>query len=532
MGNCYSRQFWAQRTIVNRAAACAGSLPGLRTIARPQYPPPPIFPPPIPPPDVDWWDVEEEVGCDVIFAYDANAASYTASKVNLANPGTYNLTTGGAPIPDWNPERWLFIEKSNSVNQAVFLTGYTRPELNFNWTIAVRARAIRCSYCGEGPDCGASPVFFNASDWTIVLTCFQACVGGQPPTSLGWNNFVSYSPAGFPLMPTPESWHVYVISGRNLYVDGWQVGTLTSAPGSYDSLDPRWSSVFQIGGKWFANSPNNAIGGSNEISKVIAIDCLLDSGQVLMLTERMGAIVADPILSADTAYVTITGTDTALIVEGGGEWWNVSDVVFAYDSVAANYGASLVNLPNPGTYDMFLFNSAPDWASGYWEFTGGADILRTGYSRQALNENWTIAVRAKKIADATTYAILACHSDGDLMMMISTATGGSDRKFRGYNFLDTEGQTADKDATFALSWHVYVFAGKDLYVDGAYVGSGAGSTYHGTADWPDVIREVYFGNWKSYGVIMGGTNQINKAIGIERVLTAGEIATLSTAMAA
>lgn len=55
----------------------------------------------------DWW---LPCGCspeDAVAAYRAKGAgSYEASKVNLANPGTYNLTEGVAPI--WNAtDGWI-----------------------------------------------------------------------------------------------------------------------------------------------------------------------------------------------------------------------------------------------------------------------------------------------------------------------------------------------------------------------------------------------------------------------------------------
>jgi hypothetical protein len=44
----------------------------------------------------NWWEAGGATGC--IAAYQAKgAASYAASKINLANPGTYDLTEGSAP---------------------------------------------------------------------------------------------------------------------------------------------------------------------------------------------------------------------------------------------------------------------------------------------------------------------------------------------------------------------------------------------------------------------------------------------------
>lgn len=390
MGNCYSRQFWAQRSIVNRAAACAGSLPGLRTIARPQYPPPPIFPPPIPPPDEDWWDIQDILngeggggggggggGCQILFAYDSNAASYAASQINLANPGTYNLTTGGVPVPQWNAERWFFQEQSYSVNQAVFLTGYIRPELQYNWTVAVRARDMSCLYEVPGEGGGATTAFLNAGDWDILIGSAHFCNDGY--RELLWNNFGNSNPAPFPHITDLNSWHVYILAGETLYMDGVPVGACVVNPAPY-TVDGHHSSIFQIGGQWWQDTPNNAIGGSNEISKVIGIDCILTYDQVQLLTQRMGAVVSDPVLSAETAAFYITPVEATLSTGGevGGQWWlptgiTNEDCLWAYKAFGADsYADSKSNVNDPGTGTLEeTAVGAPGWTSGGgWRWTG------------------------------------------------------------------------------------------------------------------------------------------------------------------
>lgn len=57
-----------------------------------------------------WWEVS---GKTCLAAYQPKgAASYAASKINLANPGTYNLADGAA-YPTWDPSTgWTFVATS------------------------------------------------------------------------------------------------------------------------------------------------------------------------------------------------------------------------------------------------------------------------------------------------------------------------------------------------------------------------------------------------------------------------------------
>lgn len=64
---------------------------------------------PISPAGGDWWLAGGIAAANCIAAYQAKgAASYAASKVNLANPGTYNLADGTG-YPTWNAtDGWVF----------------------------------------------------------------------------------------------------------------------------------------------------------------------------------------------------------------------------------------------------------------------------------------------------------------------------------------------------------------------------------------------------------------------------------------
>lgn len=327
------------------------------------------------------WYQGEYLGEDAIFAYDSDAASYNDSKINLVNPGTYNLTTGGVPVPDWNPNRWFFQEQSYSLNQAVFKTGYTRPELDYNWTVAVRARDMGCLYEPE-EGAGSTTCFLNAGDWNILVGSAHFCNDGY--REIVWQNFGDPNPAPFPEIPDLNSWHVYVMAGETLYIDGVPVGTCVADPQPY-IVDGHHSPIFQIGGQWWQDTPNNAIGGSNEISKVIGIDRVLTYDEVRLLSSRMGAVLAEPVLTANQASVAITqipATLTSDVPPTG--WWlptgiSNADCLWAYKAFGADsYAASKINVSDPGAGELEeTAVGPPNWAAGSgWSWpAGGASPL-------------------------------------------------------------------------------------------------------------------------------------------------------------
>ena len=85
----------------------------------------------------DWWLSGGIDPADCVAAYQAiGAESYAASKVNLANPSTYDLTDGAA-YPSWNAETgWTF----SGVGQYLFAGAY--PHSNVPFTVIVRAKLI------------------------------------------------------------------------------------------------------------------------------------------------------------------------------------------------------------------------------------------------------------------------------------------------------------------------------------------------------------------------------------------------------
>ena len=74
-----------------------------------------------------WWDLNGTITSCVAAYQPKGAASYAASKVNLANPGTYNLSDGVAP--NWDTGTgWGFTE-----TQYLEDTNYSPFIANFTW---------------------------------------------------------------------------------------------------------------------------------------------------------------------------------------------------------------------------------------------------------------------------------------------------------------------------------------------------------------------------------------------------------------
>lgn len=78
---------------------------------------------------VPWWLAGGVAAGDCVAAYQAKgAASYAASKINLANPGTYNAADGTA-YPTWNAATgWTF-------NGTMWLTTGIAPSVNMSMLV-------------------------------------------------------------------------------------------------------------------------------------------------------------------------------------------------------------------------------------------------------------------------------------------------------------------------------------------------------------------------------------------------------------
>ena len=78
-----------------------------------------------------WWDLNGTITSCVAAYQPKGAASYAASLVNLANPGTYNADDEGTHAPDWSSAGWA------QNTGAYLLTGLTISSAS-NWSIIMR----------------------------------------------------------------------------------------------------------------------------------------------------------------------------------------------------------------------------------------------------------------------------------------------------------------------------------------------------------------------------------------------------------
>jgi hypothetical protein len=102
-------------------------------------------------------------------------------------------------------------------------------------------------------------------------------------------------------------------------------------------------------------------------------------------------------------------------------WWDLDGTITAptaaYQSIgAASFAASLVNLANPGTYDLVVGN-APAWAAGTgWVFDGINDYLKTGI---VPGDGWSMVVQFSDFADGIIGAIAGAYTSATTRFLVS-----------------------------------------------------------------------------------------------------------------
>jgi hypothetical protein len=86
-----------------------------------------------------WWDLDGTITSCIAAYQPKGAASYAASKVNLANPGTYDLTNGNDP--SWSASTgWTF----DGVDDHLYETTYKPTDTSF--TIIVRLNNMKIDH--------------------------------------------------------------------------------------------------------------------------------------------------------------------------------------------------------------------------------------------------------------------------------------------------------------------------------------------------------------------------------------------------
>jgi len=173
----------------------------------------------------NWWEAGGATGC--VLAYQPKgAASYAASIVNLANPGTYDAADPYANPPSWNTSTgWGF---TGSLGTNVLSTGYTPS--NGNVTMI-------CQYTGAN-----SPAFSIFAGSLVTGSYFYF---GAFSTNDGFSNGPVADGA---IVSVPRPSGNFCIAGLDGYADGSSVGTDTGPVAG--TLYPIY-----IGDADFINSP-------------------------------------------------------------------------------------------------------------------------------------------------------------------------------------------------------------------------------------------------------------------------------------
>lgn len=202
--------------------------------------------------------------------------------------------------------------------------------------------------------------------------------------------------------------------------------------------------------------------------------------------------------------------------------WYSGAVVAYQPKGAASLAASYVNLANPGTYDA-VPGTAPTWnAMNGWSFvTASAQYLLTGYtvSTNAL----TVLIRGSftKATGTNRWMFSAGNTNATVVFGIRTQNENSIQFWNGTNFTNVSVSPGTNPET-----GVFCVAGFDIYRGGVDIGNIASNS--STPNTQLVIGALLFGA----GYIQHTTGTVQALAVYNSVLSAGQIATVSAAMAA
>lgn len=207
-----------------------------------------------------------------------------------------------------------------------------------------------------------------------------------------------------------------------------------------------------------------------------------------------------------------------LAAAGAAAWWLAGGApapVTAYDSIAASKAASLVNLVNPGTYDMTEIGTVT-WSSGAWSGFTTSNYWRTG------------------ITPADGYSMIVQFADGS-----------------GVSAIDIAGSRGSGSARFRLSPISVLNNSQRYYGYGSvnqsvasrvYSGIMAltptGGWYNGSSDgvisptWSGTPYEIFLGCYNNIGTPTGAWNGSVQRFAIWSSNIAAYVAALTAAMAA
>lgn len=184
---------------------------------------------------------------------------------------------------------------------------------------------------------------------------------------------------------------------------------------------------------------------------------------------------------------------------------------------AASLAASYTNLANPGTYDAAP-GSAPTWdVTNGWIFNGSSQYLTTGVT-PATSQTWSMLVRFSGGSATGDHCVVGSL---DTYFWFLQCSDSSNKRAYG------NGNTAYIEGAAGVTSGVLAVAGRKTYLNGAPDTADIAAATGGTA------RPTYIGARNtsgSAGTWYGGNVQ---AVAIySAILTAGEVATVSAAMAA
>lgn len=206
------------------------------------------------------------------------------------------------------------------------------------------------------------------------------------------------------------------------------------------------------------------------------------------------------------------------------KWW--MDAIAAYQAIhVASYEASKINLANPGTYNLTTpFGGVPTWNTNVgWGFPTGNTIFRVDlYPRATV---WSCVIRLANVNSPVlyTYSVAINAYDYDTAdryfgIWFQKISGTMYTRYFCYNASRTE-------AVYGSG--VYALAGVDTYRDGVHLSSIPAASFT-------------FRSRLTIGGLVGLDNvpalwfefNICAVAIFNRALSAGEVATISAAMAA
>lgn len=207
---------------------------------------------------IPWYLTGGISAANCIAAYQPKgAANYAASKVNLANPGTYNATDGAA-YPTWDASGWSGVGASSQ-----FLRTGVIPQINYSFIIRYETNSAYAGYTLGSYTSSTRFSFGAAPKWTDNK-CY-------------WNNggFLGYS--------TPTLTGIMANSGKSCYLNGIYIGLTNAAFTGTSSLD-----VYIFATHNTATTAESFWTG--KIQAVAIYNIALDATQIGLLTTAMAAL--------------------------------------------------------------------------------------------------------------------------------------------------------------------------------------------------------------------------------------------------